>query len=55
MTLVIVIAAMTVFRIVPVYGVVMQKFQIFIQMQMVMVWDQAQLLVSVMQLYLEVL
>ena len=29
---------MTVYRIVPAYGVVMQRFQISIQMQMVMVW-----------------
>ncbi len=47
--LVMLTAPMTVYRIVPVYGVVMQKFQIFIQMQMVMVWDQAQRLASVMQ------
>ena len=48
-------APMTVYRIVPVPGVVMQYIQIFMQMRMVMAWDQAQHLVSVMQLYLAVL
>ena len=55
MALVIVTALMTVYRIVLVFGVVVQKFQNFMQMQMVMVWDQAHHLVSVMQLYLQVL